>query len=53
MLWKIAVCSFFYAFEMKEGTKENDMDVGLDYRVVKKIPCFLEGGFPDFKGVLT
>lgn len=28
MLQKITVCSFFYAFEIKEGSKEDSMKVG-------------------------
>ena len=48
-------CGFFYAFAIKEGTKEDYLEVRkrqrLDYRLVNKIMCFLEGGY--FKGVLT
>lgn len=42
----MAVCSFFYALEIKE----DDMGGGLDYKKVNKITCFLEGDY--FKGVL-
>ena len=43
MVWRITVCSFF-AFEIKEGTsgRLEKARLGLDYRLVNKIMCFLE-----------
>lgn len=46
MLCRMAVCSFFYALEIKE----DDMGGWLDYKKVNKITCFLEGD--SVKGVL-
>lgn len=51
-------CSFFYAFEIQEGSKEGYLKVGesearLNYGRVNKIICFPEGGYTYFKGMLT
>lgn len=50
MLQRMAVCSFFYPFGIKEGSKEDYVKVGreqgggLDYKIVK-IMCSPTHGY--------
>lgn len=55
MLQRITVCSYFYAFEIKDEIlgilqkRQEKARQGLDYRIVK-IMCFPEGGLLQKKG---
>lgn len=58
MLQGITVLVSFMNLKLSRECKKDYMKVGearlgLDYRIINKIKCFLENGYAYFKGVLT